>query len=45
MAAVLDREPRNPANVLALLGGTIHREPNPPRDPSAPGDDDPGDRR
>jgi len=45
MAAVLDREPRNPANVLALLGGTIHREPNPPRDPPAPGDGEPADRR
>jgi hypothetical protein len=26
MAAVLDREPRSPANVLAVLGGTFHRE-------------------
>jgi hypothetical protein len=46
MAAVLDREPRSPANGLALLGGTIHREPSPPRDSSAPGDgDDPEHRR
>lgn len=33
MAAALDREPRGPANILALLGGTMHRgrrEP-PPR--------------
>ncbi len=26
MAAVRDREPRTPANVLAALGGTVHRE-------------------
>ena len=26
MAAALDREPRSPANILALLGGTIHRD-------------------
>ena len=26
MAAVLDREPRSPANILAVLGGTVHRE-------------------
>src|SRR5918993_3723307 len=32
MAAVLDREPRSPANVLALLGGTIHRDRNRDRD-------------
>ncbi len=25
MAAALDREPRSPARILALLGGTIHR--------------------
>ena len=31
MAAVLDREPRSPANVLAVLGGTVHRERRPPR--------------
>ena len=47
MAAVLDREPRSPANVLALLGGTIHRdrgapEPNPAArrdEPTATGKD------
>jgi hypothetical protein len=33
MAAALDREPRGPGRILALLGGTIHREPTPPRDP------------
>ena len=26
MAAVLDREPRSPVNLLAVLGGTLHRE-------------------
>jgi hypothetical protein len=26
MAAVLDREPRGPASILAMLGGTLHRE-------------------
>jgi hypothetical protein len=49
MAAVLDREPRSPAAILALLGGTIHRErgamdPNPPGggdEPAAPGRDRP----
>lgn len=30
MAAVLDREPRSPANLLAVLGGTLHRERQPP---------------
>ncbi|HZB77142.1 MAG TPA: hypothetical protein VE526_13015 [Solirubrobacteraceae bacterium] len=34
MAAVLDREPRSPANLLAVLGGTVHREP---RDGDRPG--------
>jgi hypothetical protein len=32
MAAALDHEPRSPANILAVLGGTVHREPRkPPR--------------
>jgi hypothetical protein len=26
MAAALDREPRGPAGVLAVFGGTLHRE-------------------
>jgi hypothetical protein len=26
MAAALDHEPRSPANILALFGGTLHRE-------------------
>jgi hypothetical protein len=26
MAAAFDREPRGPANILAVLGGTVHRE-------------------
>jgi hypothetical protein len=30
MAAALDREPRGPANVLAVLGGTMHREKRKP---------------
>ena len=30
MAAALDREPRSPANILALLGGTIHRDKRQP---------------
>ena len=30
MAAVLDHEPRSPANLLAVLGGTLHRERQPP---------------
>jgi hypothetical protein len=34
MAAVLDHEPRSPANLLALFGGTVHREP---RDGDRPG--------
>jgi hypothetical protein len=33
MAAILDREPRSPATLLAGLGGTLHREPR-QRDPS-----------
>jgi hypothetical protein len=48
MAAALDREPRGPANVLAVLGGTLHREANPRGsrdDPPAAGGDPPGERR
>lgn len=30
MAAALDREPRGPGNVLAVLGGTMHREKRQP---------------
>ena len=30
IASVLDREPRSPANILALLGGTMHREKRQP---------------
>jgi hypothetical protein len=26
MAAAMDHEPRGPANILAVLGGTLHRE-------------------
>lgn len=33
LAVALDREPRGPGNVLAMLGGTLHREPR-RRDPS-----------
>jgi hypothetical protein len=33
MAAALDREPRSPANVLAVLGGTVHRERDRPPPP------------
>ena len=32
MADALDREPRRPHGFLALLGGTLHREPR-RRDP------------
>jgi hypothetical protein len=50
MAAALDREPRSPARIIALLGGTLHRErgggggpePNPPargEDPHVPAGD------
>jgi hypothetical protein len=27
MAAAMDREPRSPLGFLAVLGGTVHREP------------------
>jgi hypothetical protein len=30
MAAALDREPRGPGHVLAMLGGTLHREKRDP---------------
>jgi hypothetical protein len=33
MATAMDREPRSPLGVLAVLGGTLHREPR-RRDPS-----------
>jgi len=33
MARALDREPRGPADILAMLGGTVHREKRPPRGP------------
>ncbi len=33
MANAMNREPRGPANILAILGGTLHREPR-QRDPS-----------
>jgi len=26
LAVALDREPRGPANILAMLGGTVHRD-------------------
>jgi hypothetical protein len=34
MAAALDREPRSPASILAVLGGTVHRERRQPPDAS-----------
>jgi len=36
MAAALDHEPRSPANLLAMLGGTVHREPPDRDEPSQP---------
>jgi hypothetical protein len=32
MAVAMDREPRSPLGFLAMLGGTLHREPRRPDD-------------